>query len=221
MKWMLCALVALSACTHGNGAAPDLSSVGGNGGDPADLATPGDEDLAVAPADMAASSGDLAAASRDLAALPPDLIRVPPDLERAPVDLEQSPHDLARPPVDLAHAPPDLWRPPVDLAQSPTDVTVHILIDNFCNSSTNPTVIDAPLHVPLDLTFENDSHDYDADVWSSRGYGYLGLVQGGVWHDPIQHCLNPVAYTEYFDVGIAGGPVGGSCPNYRLEIHCN
>jgi hypothetical protein len=136
-------------------------------------------------------------------------------------DLAQAAADLAQAPADLAQTATDMTQTPMDMAQTSTDVVVHVLIDNFCNSSTNPLVIDAPLHVPLNLTFENDSHDYDSDIWSSRGYGYLGLVQGGVWHDPIQHCLNPVAYTEYFDVGIAGGPVGDSCPNYRLEIHCN
>ena len=221
MKWMLWALVVLSACTRGNGAAADLSGVGGNGADPADLATAtGGDDLGVSSTSDLATA-DLATAAGDLAAAPADLLRVPPDLERPPADLSQSVHDLARPPADLAHAPADLARPPADLAQSSNDVTVHVLIDNFCNSTTSPTVIDAPLNVPLNLTFENDSHDYDADIWSSRGYGYLGLVQGGVWKDPIQHCMNPVAYTEYFDVGIAGGPVGSSCPNYRLQIHCN
>ena len=237
MKWMLWALVVLSACTRANGAAADLSGVGGNGADPADLATAagGDDlgvsseadlataaaDLATAAADLATAAADLATAAGDLATAPADLMRAPADLERPPADLSQAVHDLARPPADLAHAPPDLARPPADLAQSSNDVTVHVLIDNFCNSTTSPTVIDAPLNVPLNLTFENDSHDYDADIWSSRGYGYLGLVQGGVWKDPIQHCMNPVAYTEYFDVGIAGGPVGSSCPNYRLQIHCN
>ncbi|HWE27794.1 MAG TPA: hypothetical protein VHB97_07320 [Polyangia bacterium] len=150
----------------------------------------------------------------------------------APADLTPdltSVSDLASPALADLTLVSDLARPPAladltvesDLAQSSSDVTVQVLIDNFCNSSTSPTVITAPLHVALDLTFVNDSHDYDADIWSSRGYGYLGLVQGGVWHDPIQHCLDPNPYTEYFDVGIAGGPVGNSCPNYRLEIHCN
>lgn len=212
MKWTLVALVVVCGCSRGNGAAADLSGVGGNGATVVDMAAPS-ADLTVVSDDLAAPPADLTVVS-DLAHPPADLTRVPPDLERPPVDLAQSPHDLARPPVDLAQAPPDLVR-------SSTDLTVHILIDNFCNSSTDPLVINAPLNVPLDLTFENDSHDYDSDVWSSRGYGYLGLAQGGVWKDPIQHCMNPVAYTESFDVGIAGGPVGSSCPNYRLEIHCN
>jgi hypothetical protein len=135
-------------------------------------------------------------------------------------DMAQPIQDLAQPIQDLAQAIHDLAQP-ADLAQSSSDVTVHVLIDNFCNSSTNPTVINAPLHVALNLTFVNDSHDYNADVWSSRGYGFLDMPQAYVWHDPIQHCLNPNPYTEYFDVGIQGGPVGGSCPNYRLSIHCN
>ncbi|MGZ3441364.1 MAG: hypothetical protein ACXVDD_17715 [Polyangia bacterium] len=135
-------------------------------------------------------------------------------------DLAGAAADLAQPIQDLAQPIQDLAQPP-DLAQSSSDVTVHVLIDNFCNSSTNPTVINAPLHVALNLTFVNDSHDYHSDIWSSRGYGFLDLPLGAVWHDPIQHCLNPNPYTEYFDVGIQGGPVGGSCPNYRLQIHCN
>ncbi len=209
MKWMLCALALVAGCHHAGATDPSDAGVGGNGA-AMDMAA---ADLTVVSDDLAMAPGDLTVVS-DLAHAPADLVRVPADLERPPVDLAQSPHDLARPPVDLAQPPPDLVR-------SSSDVTVHILIDNFCNSTTNPTVINAPLNVPLDLTFENDSHDYDSDVWSSRGYGYLGLAQGGVWKDPIQHCMNPVAYTEYFDVGIAGGPVGNSCPNYRLEIHCN
>lgn len=112
----------------------------------------------------------------------------------------------------------------VDMAQgagSPTDVVVHVLIDNFCNSSTNPAVIHATHGVALHLTFENDSHDYDADVWSSSGYGFLDMAQGMTWKDPVQHCTGPNPYTEYFDVGIHGGPVGGACPDYRLQIHCD
>lgn len=108
-----------------------------------------------------------------------------------------------------------------DMVQTSSDAVVHVLIDNFCNSATNPTVINAPLHVALNLTFVNDSHDYDADVWSSRGYGFLDMAQGMTWKDPIQHCVGPNPFTEYFDVGIQGGPVGGACPNYRLLIHCN
>ena len=196
MKWMLCALV-IVGCARStdavNGAGHDLSGVGGNGAD-GDLGAPADLTGA---SDLGLGGADLTAAS-DLATTTPDLT--------APSDLAQAPADLT---------------PMSDLAQSSTDVTVHVLIDNFCNSSTNPTVINAPLHVALHLTFVNDSHDYDADIWSSSSYGYLGLAQGGVWHDPIDHCRNPNPYTEYFDVGIAGGPVGGACPNYRLQIHCN
>lgn len=191
MKWILCALLVAGCARSTNGMNGGNAGSGGNGAT-VDLGAPGDVSDMSDPA-----NADLAAAS----------------------DLAQSTADLAAP-SDLAHPPADLTVVP-DLAQSSSDVTVHVLIDNFCNSSTNPTVINAPLHVALNLTFVNDSHDYDADIWSSRTYGYLGLVQGGVWHDPIQHCLNPNPYTEYFDVGIAGGPVGGSCPNYRLQIHCN
>jgi hypothetical protein len=211
MRWIYI-LVALAGCSRGGGDAHDLATgaaadlgagVGGNGG-AADLAAPTGGD------DLAAPAG-----GGDLARGPDDLAHGPADLARAPVDLAHAPHDLARPPYDLAQPPPDLGRP------TSTDVLVHVYIDNSCNTTTVPRVIDAPLNIPLNLTFENDSHDYDADLWSSRGYGELGLGQGAQWKDPIQHCLNPTPYTEYFDVGIHGGPLGGSCPNDRLEIHCN
>ncbi len=192
MKWMLMALL-LGGCAR--------STHGGDapGGGNRDLGAVGGNgatgDLGGADLAAAGGAGDLAS-------------------PLSSPDLAQPSRDLAQPAADLAQ--------PRDLAQpSSTDVTVHVLIDNFCNSTTNPTVINAPLHVPLDLTFVNDSHDYDTDIWSSRGYGEIDLGQGGVWHDPIQHCLNPNPYTEYFDVGINGGPVGSACPNYRLQIHCN
>ena len=195
MKWILLTLV-LAGCARSTDAmngGRDLSAIGGNGAG-GDLGSGGGGGGGGGGDDLAQSSSA-------------------PDLAQAPTDLALPIQDLAQPIQDLAQPP--------DLAQSSSDVTVHVLIDNFCNSSTNPTVINAPLHVALNLTFVNDSHDYDADVWSSRGYGFLDMPQAYVWHDPIQHCLNPNPYTEYFDVGIQGGPVGGSCPNHRLLIHCN
>jgi hypothetical protein len=191
MKWILMAALMVGGCARSTGAMN-----GPNGSDGRDLSSSvggngADADLGTG---GGSSAQDLAlATTQDLA-------------QPAIVDLAQPVHDLAQ---------------PADLAQSSSDATVHVLIDNFCNSSTNPTVINAPLHVALNLTFVNDSHDYDADVWSSRGYGFLDMPQAYVWHDPIQHCLGPNPFTEYFDVGIQGGPVGGSCPNYRLQIHCN
>ena len=122
----------------------------------------------------------------------------------------------------MASVSADMAQLPADMVMTSSNATVHVLIDNFCNSSTNPSVINAPLHVALNLTFVNDSHDYDADVWSSKGYGFLEMAQGMTWKDPVQHCVGPNPFaTEYFDVGIQGGPVGGACPNYRLLIHCN
>jgi len=180
--------------------------------------------LALALAGCARSAGAMNGggghgASGDLAFTAPEADGGAADLASSAADFASFVQDLAQPARDLAAAA-DLARA-ADLAQSSSDLVVHVLIDNFCNSSTNPTVINAPLHVPLHLTFENDSHDYESDLWSSSGYGYLELAQGGVWHDPVEHCMNAVAYTEYFDVGIAGGPVGDSCPDYRLQIHCN
>ena len=90
---------------------------------------------------MALSAGDMALSAGDMALSAGDMA------QSAPADLAQA-ADLALP--------------------SSSSVVVHVLIDNFCNSSTNPSVIDAALHVPLNLTFVNDSHDYDSDIWSSR-----------------------------------------------------
>ena len=197
MKWILLLTVAVAGCARSTGAmngddGRDLSAVAGNGAG-GDLGSGG---AGGGGGGGGGADGDMAQASgsRDLAQ-------------------SSSSQDLAQPIQDLAQPP--------DLAQSSSNATVHVLIDNFCNSSTNPAVINAPLHVALNLTFVNDSHDYNADVWSSRGYGFVDMPKAYVWHDPIQHCLNPNPYTEYFDVGIAGGPVGGACPNYRLLIHCN
>jgi hypothetical protein len=118
---------------------------------------------------------------------------------------------------------PDAGRPdagapdagPVDAG--PTHV--HILISNTCVVQVQPPMITAPLNSNLRLTFHNHSADYEADVWSSRGYGYLQLATGGTWNDPINHCGGPMAYTEYFDIGIAGGG-GSSCPDVRFNIRC-
>jgi hypothetical protein len=96
---------------------------------------------------------------------------------------------------------------------------IDIFISNTCVVSTSPADVSAPLNSQLMLEFHNRSVDYAADVWSSRTYGYLGLVTGGVWDDPIPHCGGPMPYIEYFDVSIAGGPTDG-CPGYRFNIHC-
>jgi hypothetical protein len=97
---------------------------------------------------------------------------------------------------------------------------VDIFISNTCVVSTSPASVSAPLNSQLMLEFHNLSVDYAADVWSSRTYGYLGLVTAGVWDDPIPHCGGPMPYVEYFDVSIAGGPTDG-CPSYRFNISCH
>jgi hypothetical protein len=96
---------------------------------------------------------------------------------------------------------------------------IQIDISNTCVVSTTPASVSAPLNSGLYLTFYNHSVDYDADVWSSRGYGYLGLVTQTTWNDPVEHCGGPQPYTEYFDVNIAGGPTQG-CPGVRFNISC-
>jgi hypothetical protein len=108
---------------------------------------------------------------------------------------------------------------PVMLDAASTTDAIHILIDNFCNTSTRPTEVTAALNSGLMLTFHNDSVDYQADVWSSRGYGYLELATGGTWDDPVRHCDGPQPYTETFEVSITGGG-SDACPSATFSIHC-
>lgn len=106
---------------------------------------------------------------------------------------------------------------PPDAGSGPTHV--HVNIDNFCNTSVSPTEVFVPLNSGLKLQFHNHSVDYEADIWSSRGYGYLQLARGATWNDPITHCGGPNPYTEYFDISIAGGPIS-ACPGVRFRMHC-
>jgi hypothetical protein len=96
---------------------------------------------------------------------------------------------------------------------------VHIYIDNFCNTSVSPTSINVSLATGVMLEFHNHSVDYEADVWSSRNYGYLEMAMGYVWDDPIMHCRGPMPYSEYFDVSITGGPTS-ACPGARFTMNC-
>lgn len=97
---------------------------------------------------------------------------------------------------------------------------VHILIDNFCHTSTQPGDYVVPRNQRLNLTYHNHSVDYEADVWLSYGGGYLQLAKGAEWHDRFVFCSTPLPYTAYADVSIAGGGIP-ACPAKRLLIHCN
>jgi hypothetical protein len=96
---------------------------------------------------------------------------------------------------------------------------VHIYISNTCVVQVSPPSLSAKLNSGLKLDFHNHSVDYEADVWSSRGYGYLDLARGGLWHDPINHCGGPNAYVEYFDINPASVP-NSVCPRVRFNISC-
>jgi hypothetical protein len=96
---------------------------------------------------------------------------------------------------------------------------VDIYIDNFCNTSVVPTEITVPAGETLQITWHNNSVDYEADVWLSYGGGYLELAMGGIWDDSFEFCSMPSVYDAYGDVSIAGGPIG-ACPAARLLIHC-
>ncbi len=97
--------------------------------------------------------------------------------------------------------------------------TVDIYIDNFCNVSADPMELWVPADETLQITYHNNSVDYDADVWLSYGGGYLGLVTGGTWEDPFTWCAGPEPYTGGADIDIAGGG-GNSCPGVTVLIHC-
>src|SRR5690348_3350258 len=127
MKWIFL-VVALAGCARATDGNKDGRDLGVGSGGNGGGGSGGGGDMA----QSSSSGSDLASAAA-------------PDLAQPIVP------DMAQPIV------PDMAQPIVpDLASSSTDVTVHVLIDNFCNSSTNPMVINAPLHVPLNLTFIND-----------------------------------------------------------------
>ena len=118
-------------------------------------------------------------------------------------------------------APPDAAPPPSPDAPPAWagEEHVHILIDNFCNTSADPPEFTVPAGETLQLTWHNHSVDYDADVWLSYGGGYLGLVPGDTWADPFEFCSSPGTYDAAADVSIAGGG-GDVCPAFRVWIHC-
>lgn len=106
------------------------------------------------------------------------------------------------------------------VAEGPIDADVQIYIDNFCNVSVVPDHFDVATGDTLQLTYHNNSVDYEADLWASYGGGYLQLPQGGTWADQFEWCTMPGDYTGYMDVNIWGGPFP-SCPGVRLYIYCH
>jgi len=96
---------------------------------------------------------------------------------------------------------------------------VHILISAACEVQTQPGALSADAGTTLQLEFHNLSVDFEADLWSSRGYGHLNLARGAIWRDPTVYCGGPFPYDEHFDVSIAGGPTA-ACPSARLDLHC-
>lgn len=177
-----------------------LGCGGGSGGDDAGLdAAGGGTDAATA--DAPASAVDAA---------PGD--GAPGD---AAAGTDAAPADAVSPAPDAA---PDATPPQPDAGGLLAE-HVHILIDNFCNTSASPTSFTVAAGQTLQLTYHNHSVDYDADVWLSYGGGYLGLITGGTWADQFTFCTSPNPYTAYADISIAGGG-GSACPGYRLLIHC-
>lgn len=96
---------------------------------------------------------------------------------------------------------------------------VHIYISNTCVVSTSPTDATVPAGQRVRFEWHNHSVDYDADIWYSSIYGYLGLATGATWDDPIDWCGGPQPYDGYADVSIAGGG-SSACPSVRFAIHC-
>lgn len=98
---------------------------------------------------------------------------------------------------------------------------VHIYISNTCDVSVDPVEVTIPREQSVLFTYHNHSVDYEADVWMSYGGGYLGLVPGGTWADPIERCTELFTYTAHADVSIRGlGLNDPYCPGQRMTIHC-
>ena len=124
------------------------------------------------------------------------------------------------------------WGSPVACATNETCVTdacvptgpvqadVQIYIDNFCNVTIAPPSFDVATGETLQLTYHNNSVDYEADIWASYGGGYLALATGGTWAETFEYCSMPGDYTAYVDININGGPFP-SCPGKRLYIYCH
>jgi hypothetical protein len=103
-----------------------------------------------------------------------------------------------------------------------TDTHVHIYVDNFCNLSVQPAVVEVPNPQGVSFTYHNHSVDYAVDVWLSYGGGFLELETGTSWDDQFTHCLwagRP--YDAYADISISGLGVNDPyCPGHRMLIHC-
>jgi hypothetical protein len=102
----------------------------------------------------------------------------------------------------------------------PVEADVQIYIDNFCNVTIVPPSFDVATGETLQLTYHNNSVDYEADIWASYGGGYIALATGGTWAETFEYCSMPGDYTAYVDININGGPFP-SCPGQRLYIYCH
>jgi hypothetical protein len=92
---------------------------------------------------------------------------------------------------------------------------VEIEIANTCQAFLVPSVITVPAGQNLNLLFHNDSHDFPvSQINLSYGGGFLDLLQGQSWRDPIPHCtIGGVDEWADVDTPCAATPM-------RLLMHC-
>ncbi|MCC6876119.1 MAG: hypothetical protein IT378_17555 [Sandaracinaceae bacterium] len=151
-------------------------------------------DAALADASVAdASAESLDAGARDSGAAPP--VDAGRDAGPAPA------RDAGPPPAPDAGTPPR------------ADHHVHIEVDNFCRMTVTPMEITVPPDQTAYFDWHNHSADYPVDVWMSYGGGFLELLPGRTWDEPIGHCSTPLAHDEHADISTA-------CSSFRFLIHC-
>lgn len=181
----------LFAC-DGRATPADATAAADAGSADAGSADAGLADAALADASVAdASAEPLDAGARDSGAAPP-------------VDAGR---DAGPAPARDAGPPPDAGTPPR------ADHHIHIEVDNFCRMTVTPMEITVPPDQTAYFDWHNHSADYPVDVWMSYGGGFLELLPGRTWDEPIGHCSTPLAHDEYADISTA-------CSSFRFLIHC-
>lgn len=93
------------------------------------------------------------------------------------------------------------------------DTRVIIDVDNFCNMAVTPVELVVPRGQTVYVDWYNRSRDYPVDVWLSYGGGYLDLLPGTTWDEPIRHCGTPNPHDEYADISTA-------CSMFRFYFRC-
>ena len=90
---------------------------------------------------------------------------------------------------------------------------VHIMTDNVCNITTNPTEYFVPAGQKLKLSYHNHSASIPIDVWMHYNGGYTDLQPGGVWNEQYEHCFGPNPSEGYAEITACNKTI-------TLPIHC-